>query len=270
MTAQTLAPQGNDVLYECVYSVYILDMLEEDVAKWNETLRPGTVRDLFEFLPDLMYFAKDSKLRIVAGNQSFVHHCGLLDKAELIGKRDHEIFPPQMAEKFSQDDRKILETGKPINDIVELFPNELGNPEWYTTDKIPLFTRDGEIAGLCGLVRSYQVELDQSLRHVTELLNAKFAERITIAEIAEEANMSVRQLERKFQEIYKTTPSQYLMRLRILRACEMLRSGVNPVTTIALDVGFYDHSAFSRKFSQLIGEPPSAYRKRFAKKTSKS
>jgi transcriptional regulator GlxA family with amidase domain len=50
----------------------------------------------------------------------------------------------------------------------------------------------------------------------------------------------------------------------------MLRSGIKPVTTIALDVGFYDHSAFSRKFSQLIGEPPSTYRKRFAKKRGHS
>ncbi|MDB4653135.1 AraC family transcriptional regulator, partial [Akkermansiaceae bacterium] len=110
------------------------------------------------------------------------------------------------------------------------------------------------------------VEIDQSLRQVTQMLNDGYAEKITIADIAERVDISVRQLERKFQEIYKTTPSQYLMRLRILRACEMLRSGVKPVTTIALDVGFYDHSAFSRKFSQLIGEPPSAYRKRFAKK----
>lgn len=257
-------------MYESVESVYYLDMLEEEVAKWNENLRPGTVRDLFEFLPDLMYFAKDAELRIVAGNQSFVHHCGLSDKTQLIGKRDHEIFPPQMAEKFAQDDRTILKTGKPINDIVELFPNELGRPEWYTTDKIPLFTREGEIAGLCGLVRSYQVEFDQSIRRVTEMLNERYTEKITIADIAEEANMSVRQLERKFQEIYKTTPSQYLMRLRILRACEMLRSGLVPVTTVALEVGFYDHSAFSRKFSQLIGEPPSAYRKRFAKKPDTS
>jgi transcriptional regulator GlxA family with amidase domain len=102
------------------------------------------------------------------------------------------------------------------------------------------------------------------------MLNKRYPEKITISDIAQKADMSVRQLERKFQEIYKTTPSQYLMRLRILRACEMLRSGIKPVTTIALDVGFYDHSAFSRKFSQLIGEPPSSYRKRFAKKPGNS
>ena len=243
-------------------------MTQEDIARWTETLRPGTVRDLFEYLPNLMYFAKDSQLRLTGGNRAFVHHCGLEKESELIGKKDHELFPPQMAEKFAKDDRRIIETGKPINDIVELFPNELGIPEWYTTDKIPLFTRQGEIAGLCGLVRSYRVELDESLKIVTDLLNEFYWDKISIADVAKKVSMSVRQLERKFQEVYKTTPSQYLMRLRVLRACELLRSGNKPVTSIALDVGFYDHSAFSRKFSQLIGEPPSAYRKRFAKRES--
>lgn len=245
-------------------------MTQESIAEWTESLRPGTVRDLFEYLPNLMYFAKDSNLQLMAGNRAFIHHCGFEDEAELVGKMDHEIFPPQMAEKFSQDDRRILASGQPINDMVELFPNELGIPEWYTTDKIPLFTRKGEIAGLCGLVRRYKVELEQGLQTVTDLLNENYSEKVSIAEIAKQVDMSVRQLERKFQEIYKTTPSQYLMRLRILRACEMLRSGNKPVTTIALDVGFYDHSAFSRKFSQLIGESPSAYRKRFAKRETSS
>lgn len=243
-------------------------MTKGEIIKWTDQLAGDQlgVGDLFEYLPNLMYFAKDLKLRLVAGNRAFVHHCGLAREEELLGRKDHELFPPKMAEKFAQDDRKILQTGKPINDIVELFPNELGIPSWYTTDKIPLFTREGEVAGLCGLVRNFRVDLDLSLQKVTEILSEKYWDRISIADIAGRANMSVRQLERKFQEIYKTTPSQYLMRLRILRACEMLSSGIKPVTTIALDVGFYDHSAFSRNFSKLIGEPPSAYRKRFAKK----
>ncbi len=241
-------------------------MNQEDVARWIETLRPGTVRDLFEYLPDLMYFAKDSHLRLVAGNRAFVHHCGFDEEVELIGKMDHEIFPPQMAEKFSQDDRSVLETGMPINDMVELFPNEIGVPEWYTTDKIPFFTRSGEVAGLCGLVRSYRVKLDDDLEAVTELLTKNFAKTNSISKIAKEAGMSVRQLERKFKNIYKTTPTHYVMRLRVLRACEMLASSEEPVTSIALEVGFYDHSAFSRKFSQLIGQSPRAYRKRYQRK----
>ncbi len=238
-------------------------MERNEVSRWNEELRPGTVRDLFECLPNLMYFAKDSQLRLMAGNRAFVHHCGLEQESELLGKRDHDLFTPQMAEKFAQDDRQILRTGKPINEMVELFPNEMGVPEWYSTDKIPLFTRSGEIAGLCGLVRSYRVEVDDALQSVTERLTRDFAIKNSMSDIAKEAGMSVRQLERKFQSVYKTSPSQYVMRLRILRACEMLTIGRQPVTSIALEVGFYDHSAFSRKFSEMIGESPRAYRKRY-------
>lgn len=240
-------------------------MTREEITRWTETLRPGTVRDLFEYLPDLMYFAKDSQLRLMAGNRAFVHHCGLNEEADLLGRKDDELFPPQMAEKFAQDDRRILQTGRPLTDMVELFPNELGTPEWYTTDKIPLFDREGRIAGLCGLVRSFQVDQNSPLQAVTDFFSRHYGEKISIPATAARVRMSVRQLERKFQETYKTTPSRYLMRLRILKACELLRSQKDSVTAIALEVGFYDHSAFSRKFSQLIGEPPGAYRKRFAK-----
>ena len=253
-------------LYEIGIFVYFYDMSSEGVSRWIETLQPGTVRDLFECLPNMMYFAKDSHLRLMAGNRAFVHHCGFNDESELIGKTDHEIFPPQMAEKFAQDDRQILESGKAMNDMVELFPNEMGIPGWYTTDKIPLFTRSGEIAGLCGLVRSYQVEGDEQLKSVTESLMGNFAKTTSMSAIAKGAGFSMRQMERRFQEAYKTTPIQYVMRLRVLRACEMLTTSHKPVTSIALEVGFYDHSAFSRKFSALIGESPSAYRNRYQRK----
>ena len=253
-------------MYEIGLFVYFYDISSACVSEWIETLRSGTVRDLFECLPDLMYFAKDSHLRLMAGNRAFVHHCGFKNESELIGKTDHEIFPPQMAEKFAQDDRQILESGKAMNDMVELFPNEMGMPGWYTTDKIPLFTRSGEIAGLCGLVRSYQVEGDEELKSVTEMFMKNFAKKNSMSAIAKGAGISVRQMEQRFQEVYKTTPIQYVMRLRVLRACEMLTTSHQPVTSIALEVGFYDHSAFSRKFSELIGESPRAYRNRYQRK----
>lgn len=238
-------------------------MARNEITRWTESLRPGTVRELFEYLPDLMYFAKDAQLRLMGGNSAFVHHCGLSSEEDLLGKTDHDLFPPQMAEKFAQDDRHILETGEAMSDLVELFPDELGHPEWYTTDKIPLFDRHGQIAGLCGLVRRHQVDQNSPLKKVTDLLNRKNPGNITIADMASEANLSVRQLERKFRETYKTTPGRYVIRLRILRACELLRTTHHSVSEIAHELSFYDHSAFSKKFSELIGEPPGTYRKRF-------
>ncbi|MGB0144263.1 MAG: hypothetical protein ACPGAP_05775 [Akkermansiaceae bacterium] len=72
-------------------------MARNEITRWTESLRPGTVRELFEYLPDLMYFAKDAQLRLMGGNSAFVHHCGLSSEEDLLGKTDHDLFPPQMA-----------------------------------------------------------------------------------------------------------------------------------------------------------------------------
>ncbi len=50
------------------------------------------------------------------------------------------------------------------------------------------------------------------------------------------------------------------MRLRILNACDLLVNTLLSVTEIALKVGFYEHSVFSRMFSKLMGASPRAYR----------
>ncbi|MDQ8188938.1 AraC family transcriptional regulator [Roseibacillus persicicus] len=241
---------------------------QEMAAQWLDGLRPGTVRELFEYLPNMLYFAKDADLRIMAGNRAFVQRCGFENEADLIGKTDQEIFPVELAEKYSQDDRLVLETAMPLKEIVEMFPNEMGDPEWFVTDKIPLFTRKGKVAGLCGLVRSYKGAHEDlqpyiTLQPVMEYLKENYAEKVSVHEIAKIAGMSVRQLERCFRQTFKTTPRSYIMKLRILRACEWLSGGNKPITEIALDTGFYDHSSFSKKFSQVMGMSPRDYRKRF-------
>ena len=137
--------------------MYYYDMSIEATAKrWFENLRSGGVRGLFEYLPNMLYFAKDTELRLMAGNRAFVERCGFREESEMIGKADRDIFPPELAEKYSQDDRRVTETGEALTGIVELFPNRMGEPEWFITDKIPLWDRRGNTAGLCGMVRSYE------------------------------------------------------------------------------------------------------------------
>lgn len=242
-------------------------IIDSEARDWFDNLRPGTARELFEYLPNLLYFAKDLNLRLMAGNRAFVLRCGFSSESELIGHTDLEIFPTEMAESFAQHDREVIETGKPLTGIVELFPNRMGDPEWFTTYKVPLFDREGKVAGLCGMVRSYEgaraeIQPYLDLIPVTEYLNKNYAEKISIPEIAKLAGMSIRQLERRFKETLKTTPQHYILKLRILAACELLSNSNMAITEIALNVGFYDHSSFSRKFSSMIGSTPRDYRKR--------
>ena len=243
-------------------------MPRQDIKRrWVEKLCPGQVSGLFNYMPDTLYFVKDLELRLMAGNQTFVERCGFQSEEEMIGKSDREIFPIEMAEKYMNDDRKVISTKEPLIEIVELFPNQLGAPEWFVTNKIPLFDQDGKVAGVCGLVKSFEgvrtsLQPYLDLLPVTEYLKNNSASKVSMHDLAKSVGMSVRKLQRRFQDTFKTSPQKYVGRLRVLEACELLVNTKLPVTEIALQVGFYDHSAFSKKFSELIGLSPRDYRKR--------
>ena len=200
------------------------------------------------------------------GNRLFVEHCGFRSESELIGKGDHDIFPANLAECYINDDRLVMKTEEPIVDRVELFPNYQGVPEWFTTNKMPLYDRDGAVAGICGTTQSYeksksalQPYLDIST--AVDYIRDHLSDTITVPELAKRVHMSVRQFERKFKQTFHTTPQQYVIKMRIHMACERLTHSPDSITSIALDTGFYDHSSFTRHFIKHMGMTPIKYRK---------
>jgi transcriptional regulator GlxA family with amidase domain len=135
------------------------------------------------------------------------------------------------------------------------------------TNKIPLSDQNGKVAGVCGLVKSFEgvrtsLQPYLDLLPVTEHLKNNSASKVSMPDLAKSVGMSVRKLQRRFQDTFKTSPQKYVGRLRILEACELLVNTKLRMTEIALQIGFYDHSAFSKKFSELIGMSPRDYRKR--------
>ena len=224
-------------------------------------------RILFESLPGILVFAKDLKGRLMLGNQLFVHHCGFEEESELIGKDDYDIFPPELAEQYVNDDKRLLETGEPKKNIIELFPNYLGDPIWFMTNKVPLFDRNHNIIGLIGTCQSYEesshfirpyLELSKAIDHIKENYNYK----ISIDRLASIVNLSTRQFERRFKETFKTTAHQYILKLRILKSCDMLLKKNMSIADIALEVGFYDQSAYTKHFSKFMGLTPFQYQKK--------
>jgi AraC-like DNA-binding protein len=129
----------------------------------------------------------------------------------------------------------------------------------------PLLDHDGGVCGLCGIVQSYERMLDHPQRpvfQVVQYIRALYAERLSIPELADRIGFSQRQLERRLAETFRASPSQYLVRLRVLIASERLRHSDEPISDIAIDCGFYDHSSFIRHFKRTLGVTPLAYRKR--------
>src|ERR1700750_3464251 len=89
-----------------------------------------------------------------------------------------------------------------------------------------------------------------------------YAKPLDVAALARAALTSEAHFIRRFKETFGETPHRYLQRRRLERAMALLRETERPVTEVCLDVGFASLGTFSRTFSAVVGEPPSAYRER--------
>src|SRR5262249_38253752 len=98
------------------------------------------------------------------------------------------------------------------------------------------------------------------LRRVSELLDACPTQPHGLGAIAAAAGVHPGHLARAFRSYYCCTLGEYLRRLRVERACRLLR-GNTPLAEIALATGFADQSHFSAVFKRHTGMTPAAYRK---------
>ena len=102
------------------------------------------------------------------------------------------------------------------------------------------------------------------LRLAKDHMDRHFAEDLDLHSLASVAGVSKYHFARSFQATYGETPLRYLTRRRIERAQDLLRSANLTVTEICMIVGFASLGSFSSRFTALVGESPSAYRRRYA------
>ena len=100
------------------------------------------------------------------------------------------------------------------------------------------------------------------LRRARDLMDREYASRLDVATLARAALMSPAHFSRQFRAAYGETPYSYLMTRRIERAQALLRRGDMSVTEACLEVGCTSLGSFSARFTQLVGETPTAYRAR--------
>ncbi len=100
------------------------------------------------------------------------------------------------------------------------------------------------------------------LRRARDLMDREYARPLDVAARARAALMSQAHFSRQFRATYGETPYSYLMTRRIERAKALLRLGDLSVTEVCLEVGCTSLGSFSARFTQLVGETPTAYRAR--------
>lgn len=98
------------------------------------------------------------------------------------------------------------------------------------------------------------------LQQVKELLQARFTENLTLADLAQNVGIHPVHLAQTFRKTYQCTVGEYMRKLRIEYACHELVASPKPIVDIALAAGFCDQSHFTRTFKRAVGIAPSQYR----------
>jgi AraC-like DNA-binding protein len=110
-------------------------------------------------------------------------------------------------------------------------------------------------------VDSRRLEDLARLRRVRDRIDREYAKPLDVEALARGAYMSAGHLSRQFRLAYGESPYAYLMTRRVERAMALLRRGDLNVTEVCFEVGCSSLGTFSTRFTELVGMPPSAYRR---------
>jgi len=128
--------------------------LEIEERKWvakDALYEQNLMQTLLDNIPDYVYF-KDKNRQFVRASNFFceLFGCGLED---IIGKKDEDLFPPEIAKETASDDRRVIEKGIPLINKLEGGKSIAGGEHWVLTSKLPWRDNNGNIIGLFGISR---------------------------------------------------------------------------------------------------------------------
>jgi AraC-like DNA-binding protein len=106
------------------------------------------------------------------------------------------------------------------------------------------------------------------LRRVRDRIDREYAQPLDLEALARGAYMSAGHLSRQFRAAYGESPCGYLMTRRIERAMALLCRGDRSVTEVCFAVGCWSLGSFSSRLTELVGVPPSVYRRQAAPATA--
>ncbi len=107
-------------------------------------------------------------------------------------------------------------------------------------------------------------QIDPEILRCVQTLEEHYADfDLTVEALCCENHVSRSSLQRKFKQAFGVTPKQYMMRLRMNRALDMLTENNDSIRSIAYSCGFEDEKYFSRMFKQTFGYPPREFNRHF-------
>lgn len=243
-----------------------LQRLAPERAVWLSRVHPNAhFHTLFDHLPGVCFYCKDTRGRFMLVSRSFLQHHQLRHEREILGLTDFDVAPHHMASGYVRDDARLLSGKTRCIERVELWFDKQGTPDWFFVSKLPLKDEKGRICGTAGVVRraaehERQLPIIQSVARAVEIIRRDFAGPIVLSKVARDCGLSMRHFQRRFQHAFGFSPQEFLMKTRVIAAIKLLEETRLSASEIAIRCGFVDGSSFAEQFRQRVGQSPTAYR----------
>ena len=125
---------------------------EREKAERDLVGQRNLLRTLIDTLPDSV-FVKDEQCRIVLSNRAYATFLGGLQPDEVVGHRDSDFYPADLAAKSLADERQLLASGTAYHTEEPTVNLATGENRWSFTTKVPIRDVDGRVTGLAGIHR---------------------------------------------------------------------------------------------------------------------
>ncbi|WP_207461739.1 PAS domain S-box protein [Azospirillum sp. SYSU D00513] len=225
---------------------------------------------VLESIPDSM-FVKDTEGHYVMVNADTCRVFAL-DREQVLGARDRDLFPPEVAAHIEASDRQIMESGTPVVMEEEIFDRSLGEPRLYLANKAALRSVEGRVIGIVGVARDItdRKRNEDSLRAAkSEAERANIAKSKFLAAASHDLRQPVQSLVlflAALQERLKGTPSERML-LAMEQALDGLRMLLDSLLDVSkLDAGLVVANPTAMPVSTLIGRMAAEYGPRAAAK----
>lgn len=222
------------------------------------------IAPLLNAIPNVVFFIKDINARYLLANLTLAKRCGFKTVTPLLGKTSADVFPAQLGSGYTEQDLRVLQQGVQIQDQLEMHLYSGRETGWCLTQKLALYDKHGKIIGMAGISHDLQEAKAnhpayQRLAAIDLYIRQHYSRQIALGELTLLTGLSVAQIERYCKRIFHLTPRQMIHKVRLEKATELLASEL-PITDIALQCGYTDHSAFSRQFKAMTGSTPRDFR----------
>ncbi len=151
---------------------FVRDITERKLAAEALERERTLLRNLIDNVPDRIY-AKDLEGRFIICNEAMICRMGMTSMTELVGKSDFDLLPPEMAQRFHDDEQAIIRSGMPMINREEPLATEDGAiTRWSLATKVPLFDKQGNTIGIVGVGREITdlKQAEQKLKNTLESL----------------------------------------------------------------------------------------------------